>query len=66
MKWQYKVIKLRTGTVMQNKALDKWNEELNELGKDGWELVDVIPMHAQLGLAGSTPEIRCFLKRSIP
>ena len=65
MKWEYDVISLQTGVIRQNKALEEWIEELDELGKDGWELVAVIPMHAQLGFTGSTPQVRCFLKRRI-
>lgn len=63
MSWEYKIIVLRTGTIWQGKALEEWHVELNKLGQEGWELVSVIPMYAQIGLAGSTPEIRCFLKR---
>ena len=63
-KYEYKVILLQTG-FRQKKGGERWEEELNRLGKEGWELVEVIPMHVQLGFAGSTPQIRCFLKRKI-
>ena len=61
--WEYKIIALQTGVFRQKKAVEKWTKTLDELGKEGWELVAVIPMHVQLGLTGSTPQVRCFLKR---
>lgn len=64
-KWTYKIISLQTGIIFQDKALGNWNTEFNKLGKDGWELVAVIPMHAQMGLAGSTPQVRAFFKRLV-
>jgi glycosyltransferase involved in cell wall biosynthesis len=64
-KYEYKVLVLQTGTFRQNKAVEDWIKELNKLGKEGWELVAVIPMVAQLGFAGATPQARCFLKRKI-
>ena len=62
-KFEYKILSLQTGIIRQGKAMEKWEETLKELGEEGWELVAVIPMHAHLGFAGSTPQIRCFLKR---
>lgn len=61
-KWEYRVLSFQT-KLRHRKAMDEWEEDLNDLGKDGWELVAAIPMHAQLGLAGSTPQVRVFLKR---
>lgn len=63
MKYEYNIVSLQTGTFRQGKAMEKWEEEFDELGDDGWELVSVIPMHAQIGLSGSTPQIRAFFKR---
>lgn len=54
---------MQTGIVRQGKAMKNWEEELTNLGRDGWELVAIIPMHVQMGLQASTPQIRCFLKR---
>ena len=64
-KFEYKVVVFQTGIIRQKKAVDNWEDELNKLGKDGWELVEVIPMVASIGAFGSTPQIRCFLKRRI-
>ncbi len=60
-KYEYKVIALQTKTFKK----ENWEEELNKLGKEGWKLVAVIPMHVELGFAGATPQVRCFLKRKI-
>ena len=62
-KYEYKILVLQTGVIRQKKAVEDWEKELNECGEDNWELIAVIPMHAQLGLAGSTPQVRCFLKK---
>ena len=59
-KYQYKVI-----VFLVKESVENWEKELNRLGKEGWELVEVIPMNAQLGFAGSTIQIRCFLKRKV-
>jgi len=64
-KYEYKIFVLQTGTFRQGKAVENWTEELNKLGKEGWGLVSVVPMVAQLGLVGATPQVRCFLKRKI-
>ena len=64
-KYKYKVLVLQTGTFKQKKAVEDWEVELNKLGKEGWELVAVIPMVAQIGFAGATPQVRCFLKRKV-
>lgn len=63
MNWEYKVVSYQTGIIMQGTAMANWEKDLNKLGEEGWELVAVIPMHAQIGLNASTPQVRCFLKR---
>lgn len=63
--YEYKILVLQTRIIRQQKAVGDWEKKLSELGKEGWELISVIPIHAQLGLAGSTPQVRCFLKRKI-
>ena len=58
--WEYKVIK--TDKKFWSGG-DKINPEqmLNDLGRDGWELISVIPL-SQQG-AGLTTGLQFFLKR---
>lgn len=58
-KWEYKIVSFRTVTFRQQAAMKEWTKKLNELGKQGWELVGAAPM----GLAGATTQVGCFLKR---
>lgn len=56
--WEYKIINLRAKGVT-NLVLSKEDEdELNKLGKEGWELVSTAPT-----VNGRT--ICCMLKREI-
>ena len=68
MKWEYKVIKLRLIGLSIDKTfgwneqkdealLKKWEEQLNNLGKEDWELVTV--SHVMKGV----DQIECFFKR---
>ena len=52
---------------MQNweyKVIDWWpsERELNKLGLDGWELVSVATISAQIG---SSDEVKAYLKRRL-
>lgn len=40
MKWEYKTIKLDTETFAGRFNLEKFSDELNSIGEDGWELVN--------------------------
>jgi hypothetical protein len=64
-KWEYRVIVLNIDNRGEIKASENWTDKLCELGKNGWELVAVIPMVAQLGFLGMPPHVRCFFKREI-
>ena len=46
---------------------DKWQEELNRLAQQGWELSDVIALAAAMRLPGIRGPIEAvaFLKRSV-
>ncbi len=62
--WQYKVfsvdefINLGNGTTIEDK--------LNEYGKDGWELVGIMPKKAQsLGNPSKLPEDSIVLKKQL-
>jgi len=63
--WEYRVVVLNIGDRKEIKASESWTKVLCELGKEGWELVAVIPMVAQLGFFGMPPHVRCFFKREI-
>jgi hypothetical protein len=45
------------------KAMKEVEDELNLLGKDGWEVVIALPVAASFGFAGVTKQIKVFLKR---
>ncbi len=62
-RWEYRVVVLNTGDRKEIKASESWTKVLCELGKEGWELVGIIPMVAQLGFFGMPPHVRCFFKR---
>ena len=64
-KWEYRVVILNTVERKQNKVSESWTDTLSKLGKDGWELVAVIPMTAQFGFFSSPPHVRCFFKREV-
>jgi hypothetical protein len=58
--WEYKVMK--TDRTFWS-GRDKKDPEvfLNELGRDGWELVSVVPL-SQMG-GGTTTNLQFFFKR---
>jgi len=64
VEWEYKALVFQTG-IRRGKTMEDWTTKLNKLGKEGWELVAVVPIHIQLGLSGKTTEVRVFLKRKI-
>lgn len=61
-KWEYKIIQLsciipiliEEEKERRHSGFSEWETELNELGKDGWELV---------GISDDGGEQICFLKR---
>jgi len=40
MKFEYKQIVLNLGLTLGQKKQDEINETLNELGRDGWEMIN--------------------------
>jgi len=64
-KWEYRVIVLDVDNKKEINGSENWTKKLCELGKNGWELVAVIPMIAQLGFFGMPAHVRCFFKRAI-
>ena len=57
-KWEYKVLKVEK-SFFGTKDKEDPAVRLNELGKEGWELVSVIPLES----GGSTAGMQLFLKR---
>jgi hypothetical protein len=64
-RWEYRVVVLNHSDRKEIKASESWTKVLCELGKEGWEMVGIIPMVAQLGFFGMPPHIRCFFKREV-
>ncbi|MEJ7591169.1 MAG: DUF4177 domain-containing protein [Planctomycetaceae bacterium] len=62
MQWEYKTIKLATTGFWQTGNLDdaKFNDLLNDLGRDRWELVSAFDTN--LG-HGGTRDVVAILKR---
>ena len=66
MKYEYKVVTLPISFKMLGQSPvpepDKHEEMLNELGRDGWELVNVVSVS---GGGVGTYFLKAYLKRSI-
>lgn len=44
----------------------RYEQDLQVAGRDGWELVSVIPLATNAMLAGATTDIQATFKRRIP
>ena len=65
-KWKYKIIPLVTkGWLSAKIEPRKLEEHLSSLGKEGWELVDILPLTEQSGWGSRTGEVILILKRKI-
>jgi len=64
MKWEYRTVMFAASGWFLGGALDgeKFNNRLNELGEEGWELTNVFDTNVQ---GGRTREIVAVLKRPI-
>lgn len=65
-KWQYKVITQKTkGLLKKDDVEDNISDTINQLGAEGWELVNVAPLSVTQGLdvGGSTKAFVLFFKR---
>jgi Domain of unknown function (DUF4177) len=62
MKWEYLTVKFSTSGVFSSGQLDgeAFNEKLNELGEQGWELVSVFGTNLPEGM---TRDVVAILKR---
>ncbi len=62
MKWEYKTLKMEAGGFMGGKFDSKTlNNQMNELGRDGWELVT--GFDTNMG-QGATRDIVLIFKKS--
>jgi hypothetical protein len=57
MRWEYLRVEL---PMLSRDQILSSDFQLNELGRDGWELVAV------LGIGGDTQSLHCWLKRQRP
>ena len=57
-KWIYRVLVVNK-KLLSMKDKEDPEQKLNELGKEGWELVSVIPLES----GGSTTGMQLFLKK---
>ena len=57
MKWEYKSLTLKDANV--GSVHEEWEEKLNNVGAEGWELVSTIPFLHN----GNTAGLRVLLKR---
>ena len=64
-KWEYKIIPIVTKGWLSAKVEPcKLEEHLSSLGKEGWELVDILPLTEQSGWGSRTGEVFNSQKKS--
>ena len=63
MKWEYRQLHVGVRGMLSPKLPDSLIPELNELGKEGWEVDQVIEL--QVGIAG-TSAVVFILRRELP
>lgn len=66
--WQYKITVRETRKLLKNDAvLDAMSDALNDLGGEGWELVNFAPFSTTQGfdLGGSTGAFTFVFKRPV-
>jgi len=62
-KWEYFTEVINTKGVFTTKIdASEFNQILNDLGKEGWELIDKTPMALEVG---KTTSIVCVFKREL-
>jgi hypothetical protein len=63
MRWQYRVIKISIGGfVGPHTSMEKLEAVLDQLGQDGWELVNVEDTSVQRGVSD---DLLLFFKRPL-
>ncbi len=58
MKWEYKLVELEmhTNQVCEIENIKEDNEQLNKLGQEGWELVNIVEI-------GDVNFVACFKRK---
>ena len=62
MKWEYQQLQVEARGLLSTRLPDDFISELNELGKDGWEVDQVVGL--QIGM-GTTAAVVFILKREL-
>lgn len=63
MRWQYRVIKIGIGGFVGHQtSMEKLEAVLDQLGQEGWELVDVEDTSVQRGVSD---DLLFFFKRPV-
>jgi hypothetical protein len=63
MKWQYKTLRLAAHGFLGGKVdLEKFEQELDRLGEDGWELVNAFDTNQS---SGATRDVIAVFKRPV-
>jgi len=62
--WEFRVIKLSSEPMQKTSVtIDRFEQTINQMGDDGWELVSVIPLHTLLMKSGMREEPAMIFKR---
>jgi hypothetical protein len=66
-KWEYKIFTPEMKGWIVKKVANNTSEELDALGKEGWELINVTPVTANMGTSwgGTTASFVFFFKRRV-
>ena len=60
MRWEYKTIKFKKRSFFSGSLdTDELNQEINALGRDGWELVSICPVSSRLICQDMASRSRC-------
>jgi len=63
-KYEFRVIKLSSDPMQKTTVtIEKFEDVINKMGEDGWELVSVIPLHVLLMKSSAREEPALIFKR---
>ncbi len=63
-KWEFRVIKLSSDSMQKTMVtIEKFEDVINKMGEDGWELVSVIPLNILLMKSSAREEPAMVFKR---
>lgn len=65
MQWEYKIIepKLKGQFLKKGWKTEEVEKMLNEMGENGWELVNITPIALQIGWGSETSSVYFIFKR---